>query len=104
VTHSKAIIHSPHKVNSFFSSVTKVFTGTKKYEIVKAVWPYANVTKGEQGRKCVVQDEEEWFLAWKDLIKYAVLGKRKGWVTVEDRLEFLMEPMGEEKKEEVWRN
>ena len=84
--------------------MTKVFTGTKKYEIVKAVWPYANVTKGEQGRKCVVQDEEEWFLAWKDLIKYAVLGKRKGWVTVEDRLEFLMEPMGEEKKEEVWRN
>ena len=44
-----------------------------------------------------MQEEEVWFADWKDAIRHAVLAKRKGWVTVEDRLKFLMEPRGEEK-------
>lgn len=40
----------------------------------------------------MVQSEEEWFEDWKDAILYAVQMKKSGWVTVEDRLEGLMEP------------
>lgn len=99
------MINSPDRINSFFSDVTKVFTGTRKYEIVKSVWPYADVARGEivtgdglgsgtsnTGRRVAVQDEEEWFIDWKDPIRQAVLSKRNGWCTVEDRLEYLMEP------------
>ncbi|TVY81099.1 hypothetical protein LSUE1_G005685, partial [Lachnellula suecica] len=92
ITHSKVVVHSPDKVNRFFSSVTKVFTGTKKYEVIKSVWPYADVPRGELRRRCAVQEEEVWFNAWRDAIRHAVLCRRKGWVTSEDRLEFLMEP------------
>lgn len=60
------------------------------------MWPYADVKRGEQGRRCAVQEEEIWFEGWRDAIRHAVIGKRKGWVTVEDRLEFLMEPKPEE--------
>lgn len=100
MSHHKVMIHSPDIVNHFFSSVTKAFTGTKKYEVLKSVWPYANVARGQEGRKCAVQEEEEWFVAWADTIKYAVIGKRRGWVTVEDRLELLMEPRRDSKPED----
>lgn len=43
-----------------------------------------------------MQEEEVWFADWRDAIRHAVIGKRRGWVTVEDRLEFLMEPRPEE--------
>jgi hypothetical protein len=93
ITHNRVVIHSPDKVNRFFSTVTMVFTGTKKYEIVKSIWPYADIPRGEYGRRCTVQEEETWFLNWKDSIRHALLAKRKGWVTIEDRLDFLMEPI-----------
>ena len=73
-----------------------MFTGTKKFEVIKSVWPYADVARGGEGRRCAVQEEETWFNEWKDAIRHAVLVKRRGWVTVEDRLEFLMEPKAEE--------
>ncbi|KAH8802762.1 hypothetical protein F5884DRAFT_482302 [Xylogone sp. PMI_703] len=95
-THNKVIIRPPDKVNRFFSNVTSLFTGTKRYEVVKAVWPYATVPRGEEGRRCAVQSEDEWFADWKDAIKHAIINRRKGWVTVEDRLEFLMEPKPQE--------
>lgn len=92
LTHSRVTISAPHKYNSFFSAVAEVFTGTKKYEVVKSVWPYADVERGEEGRRCVVQSEEAWFEDWRDAIVHAVQMRRSGWVTVEDRLEGLMEP------------
>ena len=98
VTHSKVLVRNPDKVNKFFSSVTKVFTGVKKYEVIKSIWPYADIPRGESGRRVVVQEEEEWFMNWKDSIQQAVLGRRHGWVTIEDKLAFLMEPMGEKWK------
>ena len=86
--------------------MTKLFTGTKKYEVVKSIWPYADVARSEigaVGRRCAVQEEEVWFADWRDAIKHAIVAKRKGWVTVEDRLEFLMEPKpGEVGKPADW--
>lgn len=83
--------------------MTKVFSGSKKYEVVKSVWPYADVERGESARRCVVQDEERWFSEWKSVIRYAAVGKRVGWVTSEDRLEELMEPREESaEKVEEW--
>ena len=97
------VIHSPDRVNRFFSNVTKVFTGTRKYEVVKSIWPYADLARGEGGRRCTVQEEEAWFRDWADAIKHAIVGKRQGWVTSEDRLEFLMEPRpGETEKPADW--
>jgi hypothetical protein len=93
LTHSKVVIHSPDKYNRFFSNVTKAFTGSHKYEVVQSIWPYADVgreTGTGHGRRCLVQDEERWFLEWRSVIRYAVMGKRKGWVTSEDRLEELV--------------
>ncbi|TAQ87307.1 hypothetical protein B7494_g4342 [Chlorociboria aeruginascens] len=37
MSHHKVMIHSPDIVNHFFSSVTKAFTGTKKYEVLKSM-------------------------------------------------------------------
>ncbi|KAH8590083.1 hypothetical protein B0O99DRAFT_691928 [Bisporella sp. PMI_857] len=95
VTHEKVLVKPPDKINKFFSSVTKVFAGSHKYEVVKSVWPYADVERNHTmagERRVVVQDEEEWFLHWKDSIRHAIMGRRSGWVTSEDQLEFLMEP------------
>jgi hypothetical protein len=72
--------------------MTHLFTGTKKYAVVKAVWPYASVPPDTAGRAFAVQSEERWWADWKDAIRHAILSRRQGWVTVEDRLEFLMAP------------
>lgn len=94
LTHSKVVVHSPDKYNSFFTDIAKAFSGSKKYEVVKSVWPYADVGREEggagRGRRCVVQDEDRWFAEWRSVLRYAVLGRRKGWVTSEDRLEELV--------------
>lgn len=96
VTHSRVVVHSPDKVNRFFSNVAALFTGVKRYEVVRSVWPYADMPHGEPGRRCVVQDEDAWWADWKDAIRHAILARTRGWVSVEDRLEFLMEPKKEE--------
>ncbi|TGO55676.1 hypothetical protein BCON_0088g00060 [Botryotinia convoluta] len=100
ITHSKVVVRPPDRVNSFFSSVAKVFMGTKRYEVVSSVWPFADVGRGIEGRRCVVMGEEEWFDEWKNVIGRAVVKGKKGWVTVEDRLEWLMEGQG---SVEQWR-
>ncbi|KAH6659605.1 hypothetical protein BKA67DRAFT_545056 [Truncatella angustata] len=94
VTHSKVIVQTPDKVNKFFTSVSTLFTGKSKYEVVKAVWPFATAKNGEPGRRCLVQSEKTWWEEWKDPIKYAVATKRHGWVTNEDKLECIMESKG----------
>jgi len=75
MTHSKVVVQNPDKVNKFITSVTTLFSGKKKYEVVKAVWPFASNKPGELDRRCVVQSEETWFREWKDPIKY---GKSPG--------------------------
>ncbi|KAH8681288.1 hypothetical protein BX600DRAFT_505001 [Xylariales sp. PMI_506] len=94
VTHSRVIIQNPDKVNKFFTSVSTLFMGKSKYEIVKAVWPFATSKNGDPSRKCLVQSEKTWWEEWKDPIKYAIATKRHGWVTNEDKLECIMESKG----------
>ncbi|KIL90585.1 hypothetical protein FAVG1_06318 [Fusarium avenaceum] len=96
VTHSRVVIQNPDKVNQFFTSVTSLFSGKHKYEVVKAVWPFATAKSGEPDRRCMVQSEETWWREWKYPIKYAISQKRHGWVTVEDKLEAVMEGKGHE--------
>jgi hypothetical protein len=94
VTHAKVVVQNPDKVNKFFTSVTTLFSGKRKYEVVKAVWPFATHKSGEPGRRCVVQSEETWWKEWRDPIKYSIASKRHGWVTNEDKLEAIMEGVG----------
>ncbi|KAK6081112.1 hypothetical protein SCUP234_02793 [Seiridium cupressi] len=94
VTHSRAIVQTPDRVNKFFTSVSTLFTGKSKYEVVKAVWPFATAKNGEVGRRCLVQSEKTWWEEWKDPINYAVATQRQGWVTNEDKLECIMESKG----------
>ncbi|KAI0132017.1 hypothetical protein BJ170DRAFT_227727 [Xylariales sp. AK1849] len=94
VTHSRVIIQNPDKVNRFFTSVSTLFSGKSKYEVVKAVWPFATTRNGELNRRCIVQSEKTWWEEWKDPITYAIATKRHGWVTNEDKLECIMESKG----------
>ncbi|KAI8962291.1 hypothetical protein F5Y11DRAFT_194967 [Daldinia sp. FL1419] len=94
VTHAKVVIQNPDKYNKFLKSVTSLFSSKSKYEVVKAVWPFATTKNGEQGRKCVVQSELTWWEEWRDPIRFAIGTKRQGWVTNEDKLECIMEGRG----------
>ncbi|KAI0834089.1 hypothetical protein F5Y06DRAFT_178375 [Hypoxylon sp. FL0890] len=94
VTHAKVVIQNPDKHNKFLTSVTALFSSKSKYEVVKAVWPFATGRNGEHGRRCVVQSEKTWWEEWRDPIKYAIATKRQGWVTNEDKLECIMESKG----------
>lgn len=94
VTHSKITVQNPDKVNQFFTSVTSLFAGKNKYEVVKSVWPFASSRTGEPGRTCAVQTEETWWREWRGPIGHAIAQKRQGWVTVEDKLEAVMEGKG----------
>ncbi|KAK5998158.1 hypothetical protein PT974_00530 [Cladobotryum mycophilum] len=94
VTHNRVVIQNPDKVNQFFTNVTSIFSGKNKYEVIKAVWPFANTKNGEPGRRCLVQTEEIWWREWRDPIRYVISQKRQGWVTVEDKLEAVMEGKG----------
>lgn len=94
ITHAKVVVQNPDKVNKFFTSVTALFAGKAKYEVVKAVWPFATAKNGDSGRKVLVQSEKTWWDEWKDPIRFAVLTRRHGWITNEDKLEFIMEGKG----------
>ncbi|KAH8736644.1 hypothetical protein BGZ61DRAFT_338587 [Ilyonectria robusta] len=94
VTHSRVVVQNPDKLNTFFTNLTSLFSGKNKFEVIKAVWPFATTKNGEPGRRCVVQSEDIWWKEWKDPIKYAISQKRHGWVTVEDKLEAVMEGKG----------
>ncbi|KAH9897268.1 hypothetical protein F4778DRAFT_253798 [Xylariomycetidae sp. FL2044] len=94
VTHTKVVVKSPNKANKLVSSITNLWSSKSKYEVAKAVWPFANARPGEPGRKCMVQSEQTFWEEWRDPIKYAIVTKRQGWVTNEDKLECVMENVG----------
>ncbi|KAK4100874.1 hypothetical protein N658DRAFT_486583 [Parathielavia hyrcaniae] len=91
MTHHRVVVQNPDRVNKFITSVTGFFAGKRKYEVVKAVWPFATMPRGNEGRRCAVQSEEVWWKEWRGPIRYAIATKRQGWVTNEDKLEALMD-------------
>ncbi|KAK3390512.1 hypothetical protein B0H63DRAFT_557474 [Podospora didyma] len=91
VTHAKVVVQNPDKVNKFFTSVSTLFAGKKKYEVVKAVWPFATHKSGEPDRHCAVMSEHAWWREWQNPLRHAIVTRRQGWVSIEDKLEFLME-------------
>ncbi|KAI1326233.1 hypothetical protein F5Y16DRAFT_236079 [Xylariaceae sp. FL0255] len=94
ITHARVTVQNPDKVNAFFTGVASLFAGKAKYEVVKAVWPFATAKNGDISRKCIVQSEQTWWDEWRDPLKFAMSEKRKGWVTNEDKLESIMESKG----------
>jgi hypothetical protein len=72
LTHCRVVVQNPDRVNKFLTSVTGFFAGKRKYEVVKAVWPFATMQKGIEGgeRRCVVQSEEVWWKEWRGAIRY----------------------------------
>ncbi|KAL3478827.1 hypothetical protein BJX99DRAFT_223505 [Aspergillus californicus] len=63
---------------------------TKRYECIEVIWPFANVPANEAGRRCAVQSEQDWWAGWRDAVRSAVLAKRHGNVTLEDRMDVAM--------------
>lgn len=97
VTHARVVVHSPDRVNKFFTGLTTLFSGRRTYEVVKAVWPFASCGRddGAAGqRRCAVQSEEQWWKEWAQPIRFAIASRRNGWVTSEDKLEAIMEGKG----------
>ena len=102
VTHARIVVQSPDKHNKFFTSVVSLFSSKSKYEVVKIVWPFATAANGEHGRQCAVQSEAKWWDEWKDIIRFAIATKRHGWITNEDKLEYIMEGIGKESRRVDW--
>lgn len=111
VTHARVVVQrSPDRASSkLFSGITTLFGGRRTYEVVKAVWPFASCPRREEDgdssgddavaaergpRTCVVQSEEQWWREWAQPIRHAVVTKRHGWVSSEDKLEAVMEGKG----------
>ncbi len=75
VTHSRVVVQNPDRVNKFITSVTGFFAGKRKYEVVKAVWPFATMPRGAESgttRRCAVQSEEVWWREWKGSIRHGM--------------------------------
>ena len=57
-----------------------LFFITKKYAVLKVVWPYADRERDDAGtgdRKCVVMSETEWFLLWEGAVKRAAVARMR---------------------------
>ncbi|KAI0176113.1 hypothetical protein GGR52DRAFT_346267 [Hypoxylon sp. FL1284] len=94
VAHARVVVQNPERHGRFLASVTTLFASKSRYEVIKAVWPFATARSGEPARRCLVQSERTWWEEWRDPIKYAMATKRQGWVTNEDKLECIMESKG----------
>ncbi|KAF3914933.1 hypothetical protein ABW20_dc0108649 [Dactylellina cionopaga] len=62
---------------------------TKKYNVVRSVWPMSAVDV--TGRRRVKMTEDQWFEYWRLAIRRAVLGRRQGNVTEQDLIEIAAE-------------
>lgn len=62
----------------------------KRYDIVQSVWPYATVLRGSKTVDYAKLSEQDWWEVWEFPIRNSILAKKRGWVTVEDRMEAAM--------------
>lgn len=98
VKYSKIVVYPPrsNSFNSFFTTLVSPLLDKKRYEVVRAVWPYASLPPGpaaNPNRVPVVQTEEMWWEEWRDVLRSAVISKRSsGWLSVDDMLDFRMAP------------
>ena len=107
-TQSVVTVHTPNPPGFLEHASSFIFSGKKKevrrYEAVRSIWMYSRSIQAETGeRKRIpaVKSEAEWLSLWKQAIRLAVCGKRKGWVSAEDRMEALLMP---EKGEVRWKD
>jgi hypothetical protein len=92
VIHKRVVVYSPGKINEwrittwirwvFYLTFLWIFAWpvlfflTHKYEVVKVVYPYANVPVDDGGnRQCQVQSEVDWYHRWESAIKRAALAR-----------------------------
>ena len=92
IIHKRVVVYSPGKINEwrittwirwvFYLTFLWIFAWpvlfflTHKYEIVKAVYSYANVPTDDGGnRQCRVMDENEWFAMWSSTIQRAAFAR-----------------------------
>ena len=92
-THSRMIVYSPGKINEwritvwirwlFYWTFLWIFSWpflffiTHRYEVVKAVYAYADLAPGadDTRRKPIVMSEVDWFHRWESAIKRAALAR-----------------------------
>ena len=99
--YSKVVVQPP--AQGFKSLFGLLGMRAKRYEVVKAIWPYARDRPGEQeAREVAVKSERAWWEEWRAAIAKAVLQKRCGWVGLEDRLEAAMGPKIDLNKLQAW--
>ena len=95
VTHEKVIVYSPTRINQwrmrkwirwiFYLTFLWIFSwlylwlATARYEVVKVVFPYADVSPEDAvlgtARTATVMDEMTWFQLWERAIKRGVMGR-----------------------------
>uniref|UniRef100_A0A093VE54 Myosin-11 n=1 Tax=Talaromyces marneffei PM1 TaxID=1077442 RepID=A0A093VE54_TALMA len=78
VKYSKVVVHPPrsNSFNSFFTTLVSPLLDKKRYEVVRAVWPYASLPPGpttNTNRVPVVQTEEMWWEEWRDVLRWAIV-------------------------------
>ena len=95
-TFTKVVVdNQPTKgAGAFFRPLVSAFVGSKDYEVVKAVWPFARSAPDESSsasaREFASVSELAWWKEWKVAVAKAAFERRTGWVTTEDRLEVVM--------------
>jgi hypothetical protein len=103
VANAEVAVHSAPTKMKLISNLLSSVMETKKYEVVKAYWPYATLgsdsshtsrsAPGAAARVCAVQSEEAWWQEWSAVIRKGVLAGRSGWLSLDDQIEFAMSPV-----------
>ena len=92
IVHKRVVVYSPGMINEwrittwirwlFYLTFLWIFAWptlfflTHKYEVVKAVYSYANVPTDDGGnRECLVMAEDEWYTMWASTIQRAALAR-----------------------------
>jgi hypothetical protein len=106
VKYAKIIVHPPHRDENFLTTLFSPILEKKRYDVVQVIWPYATFPPSPEaaivGRSCAVQTEDAWWEDWRDVLKFAIVGKRKGWVSLDDMMEYRMCPVPPEMPKSSW--
>lgn len=95
---------------SFASSIRNtLFGGSEGNKIeIETVWPYANRAGGENEggytteRMCLVRSEEGWWRDWKAVVSQAIVDRRRGWIGLDDMIEYTSRPVREISVSKPW--